>query len=189
MAAMNCRECRDELELWVGQADLPREIAEHIAGCAECRTYRDELRALAGSVAEDREFDATKAERAMIEAGIKRRLNPDKATVITPLHWLRYAAMAASVIIVAGIGITGYRANWFGHRAGVVDTTAVALADSQTQNRSEIDSTAILDDQDYSALEQAIDQSTQLDDATVLDSLSDEQIKYLESHLDVKGLI
>jgi len=189
MAAVNCRECRDELELWVGQAELPPEIAAHIGDCPECKAYWDELGVLAGSVADDPAFQVNAAEASRIKAGIERRMQSGQPTTITSLHWLRVAAVAASVIIVAGIGITGYHANWFSHGAGVTDTTVFAEADTQTGNGAAEDVSEGLSDVDLSALESAVDSTTTLDNATVLDSLSDEQIQYLESHLDVRGLI
>jgi hypothetical protein len=189
MALMTCRECRDELELWVGQSELPPGIASHIESCPDCKAYWDELRGLAVSVANDTAFQVTSAQASRIKAGIERRMQSEQSTTITSLHWLRVAAVAASVIIVTGIGITGYRANWFGHSVSTPNTTAVAVADTQTGNVAAEDVSEGLSDIDLSALESAVDSTTTLDDATVLDSLSDEQIQYLESNLDVRGLI
>lgn len=186
---MNCRDCRDELELLVGQAELPQEIADHLTNCAECRAWWDDLRQLSTLVADDTSFQLSTAESASIEAGINRRLNADQPTVITPLNWLRLAAVAASVIIVAGIGFTGYRANWFGVQTGVIDTTVLAQSDSQSGGSMLNDPADGLNDEDYSILARAIDSTAQFDNADALDNLSDEQIEYLESHLDVRGLI
>jgi len=186
---MTCRECREELELWIGQAELPKEIQDHIGSCAECQKLWDDLRGLASSLAEDSAFQATATEAHLVQTEINRRLRTEAHTAITPLHWLRHAAVAASVIIVAGIGITGYRANWFSRSVSTPDTTVVAQADTQTRNVATEDFAEGLNDDDLSALERAVDSAMALDDATVLDSLSDEQIQYLESHLDVRGLI
>lgn len=186
---MTCRECRDELELWTGQPALPQDIREHLAGCTECRAYWNELCSLAADLAGDGQIELSEAETVKIEQGINRRLDSAHPTVVTPLGWLRWAAFAASVIIVAGIGFTGYRANWFSQRTAGLDTTVVALADSQSGPATIFDQGDDLDDEDYSILERAIDSTAQLDNASTLDNLSDEQIKYLESHLDVRGLI
>ena len=186
---MNCRECRDELELWVGQSELPPEIATHIDGCPECKAYWNELSGLVIAVADETAFQVTSAEASRIKAGIEQRMQSGQPTTVTSLHWLRVAAVAASVIIVAGIGITGYRANWFGHSAGVTDTTTVAQVDTQAGSAATEDISEGLSDVDLTAIESAIDSTGTLDNATVLDSLSDEQIQYLESHLDVRDLI
>ena len=47
----------------------------------------------------------------------------------------------------------------------------------------------MLDEEDLSIFETAIDSAVSLDDADILENLSEEQIQYLESHLDVRGLI
>lgn len=188
---MTCHECRNELELWVGLADLPEELREHLDACFECKQIWDDLSRLAGTFADDRAFAVTPDERATILKGINDRIQDKQPTIISRLNWLRVAAVAASVIIVAGIGITGYRAQWFGGQAGVSDTTmiAVAQADSQMSNRTSLQETLDLDEDDYSIMETAIDSTVSLDDADVLENLSDEQMQYLESHLDVRGLI
>jgi predicted anti-sigma-YlaC factor YlaD len=173
----------------VGQTELPEDIREHLAACAECRAWWEDLRELVTVVASDSQFQVSAAEAARIENGVKRRLQTGQSTKITPLNWLRLAALAASVIIVAGIGISGYRANWFGHRGSGPDTAVVALTDSQTVSSSADDPGYGLDDDDYSILDRAIDSTAQFNNASALDSLSDEQIQYLESHLDVRGLI
>lgn len=189
MAAMTCHECRDELELWAGMAELPRELNEHLAGCHECRSVWAELERLAKSVAGSTAFDVTPDERAEIIRGVNRRTRSEQATVVTPMSWLRVAAVAASVIIVAGIGITGYRAQWFGGRTSLPDSTVVAQVDSQTEPGSDADNSFVLDEEDFSIFETAIDSTVSLDDADILENLSEEQIQYLESHLDVRGLI
>lgn len=186
---MTCRECRDELDLMIGQADLPQEIREHLATCAECRAWWDELSALVTLVADDSQFHLSASESTRVMSGIDRRLNAAQSTFITPMNWLRYAALAATIIIVTGIGITGYRANWFGQPSAGIDTTMVAQVDTQSARVASDDSGYGLDDDDYSILERAIDSTSQFDNAAALDSLNDEQIQYLESHLDVRGLI
>ena len=189
MALMNCRDCRDELELQIGQTDLPQEIGDHLANCAECRAWWNELHELTTLVADDAQFELSAAEVHSIENGINGRLDAGQSTVVTPLNWLRRAAVAASVIIVAGIGFTGYRANWFGVKTGVIDTTVLAQSDSQSGGSTFNEPGDGLNDEDYSILTRAIDSTAQFDNANALDSLSDEQIDYLESHLDVRGLI
>ena len=187
---MKCDTCREELELQVGQSRLPNEIAVHLENCPTCRQYWAELSGLTGQLAADEAFHPTELESALVESGVRRRIQSVEQTRETPVWWFKYAAVAAVAVLVAGVGWVGQRQKWFDRELARTDSVQVAQVTTDS-NPSNARGFFDLNAKDVSQLDlstfDTTDLSSEADD--VLDSLSDAELQYLEKHLDVKGLL
>ena len=101
---MNCPDAQE----WLLRSDLtegetpPADVAAHLAGCAECRSYADRLRRLERAV---RELPAPAGADAAREAFLKRLRAGNAGRRPSPLRarrWVAAAAAAALLVAVAG---------------------------------------------------------------------------------------
>ena len=187
---MMCETCREELELQVGQSRLPDDLRAHLASCSDCRNYWQTLSGFAAQLADDAQFHPTETERMMIESIVRHRVRVIEPVLPTAAGWLRYAAVAAVVVMVAGVGWIGQRGNWFTYDNVRSDSMQIAQAVVDTNNPAK-GSSRILDLIDLGPVELPSLDDTDISSGAdeILDSLSSEEIQYLEKYLDAKGLL
>jgi hypothetical protein len=191
MAVMNCKDFQEEVTLYFGKADLPRELTEHIAACDSCRAFYEEMKAMASGLGADSDFYPDEMET---EIFLKRLNNEiDRRTHKAPImsvSWYRLAGVAASVVLVAGISLLG---NFFKKDSTISEpaasNTAVIYYDDYQIALENTDQYELSDDQfyilgnDYTA-KRTYDAAGQL-----INDLSDEELKYLEENFNVGDLL
>ena len=193
---MNCADCRQELELSFGQAGFDATVSEHLAQCVDCRTYWAEMKELAGSLPGDDAFmvDATTVEMLALRVDQAIDAQESKGTT-TPgelgeqrslLTWMRLLPAAAALLLVIGIGSAGYLLGRFDKQATTITGNGTAFEISQTM------------DDDYSEPDDPTVQlllydfaSDRLYDAseTLLDDITEEELRYLEQNFEVGDLL
>jgi predicted anti-sigma-YlaC factor YlaD len=186
---MSCQQFREEIELTVGCSDASSTLRAHLEICAECRDYFEQLSALAAIVSDESSFDLTEAEQMRLISGIESGTVPARKTEIVSLRWVRYAG-AAAVVVLSFVGVTGYMQGWFGGpRVGVDSLATVTLkSDTVAATDTTYSSTALVDEY----LSGAVSSSDDLflgASGSVLDSLSEDEVKYLETHFDAKDVL
>lgn len=183
---MTCEQIREELELLVGQAELPDEIARHLGGCAECRLYWEELSVAAEHIGEAELFGLSDEESLELTGNIERAITPQEKTTVTSLRWLRYAAAAAVVTLSVGIG-------YYELRDGVAPDIAIP-SDSARGAFTEFppvtpDTIQLSSEEIEQVMREYTYDMTITADEQLLESLSDDDLNYLEENLDVGDLL
>ncbi len=193
---MNCADCRQELELSFGQAELDATVSEHLAQCVDCRTYWVEMKELAASLPGDDAFmiDATTVEKLAlkVDQAIDSQESKGKTTPgelgeqRSLLTWMRMLPAAAALLLVIGIGSAGYLLGRFDKQATTITGNGAEFEISQTM------------DDDYSEPDDPTVQlllydfaSERLYDAseTLLDDITEEELRYLEQNFEVGDLL
>jgi hypothetical protein len=192
---MNCAECRQELELRFGEEKLDAKIADHLAQCIECRTYRTELDGLATGLSEDVfvldgatvEGLAQQVDERVARLDARRDAEPyERADRRSLWSWVRAVPAAAAIVLVVGVGVTGY---WLGRwEVKSVATTAEQQStplsefiDEEETEPDEVTVRVLLDD---FTRERRLDASEYL-----LDGISEEELRYLESNFDIGEIL
>ncbi|MBK7143162.1 MAG: hypothetical protein IPH75_13895 [bacterium] len=182
---MTCEQRREELDLLLGQPDLPEEMRAHLATCAECRAYAAELQSLSANLGDDSAFvtDIFESNKIgwAVEDAINRQAKPKPAWTSR----IRYIAAAAVVVLAAAIGVDQYRRNISVDIPTTKDTTQLASVDTNLLPTTTLDMTD-------SELEQMLLDYSTLDDnaaSEVLQNLTDEEMQYLEKNFDVGELL
>jgi anti-sigma factor RsiW len=102
---MSCEQTRLYLHPYLddelGVADAIR-FEQHLADCAECRSTREQLLALRKALrGADLRFEPTDALASRVSAAIRQTASPRR----TPLRSYQWMAVAASVIVIAGLSV------------------------------------------------------------------------------------
>lgn len=187
MAMMTCAQIQDELLLYAGD-DLPADLADHVAQCAECRRLWSELTAAAAAMGTDDVFAPDPHAALMLERDILQRIAAAPRRRSLPLGGL--LKIAAAVVLVVGSSLISYR-------VGKQHLTPSGMAGIDS-------SIEYADTQDYAAADTAqvdIDESTisiLIDDYTstvgepgerLLDDLTTEEMEYLQQNLKAEDLL
>ena len=187
---MKCDKFHEEIELYFGRADLPDELAGHIAECESCRAFYEELNGMASELGTDSDFYPNELETE----GFLKRLNDEidqtQPAAVTSIPWYKLAGIAASVILVVGISLLG---NFFNRNGANLEptgaNTAVLYYDDYQLALENSDLYELSDEQfyilgnDYTSM-RSYDAAGQL-----IEDLSDEELKYLEENFDVGDLL
>ncbi len=193
---MNCADCRQELEFSFGQAEFEATVSEHLAQCADCRTYWAELAELAGGLPGDDAFvvDATTVEMLAhkVDQTIDAKETKGKTTFDesagqrSAVAWMRLLPAAAALLLVIGIGSAGYLLGRFDKQATTISGDGAAFEISQTMD----DDYSEPDDQTVRLLLYDF-ASDRLYDAseTLLDDITEEELRYLEQNFEVGDLL
>jgi len=187
---MNCQNIREQMELLFGFEPLPLEVEEHLASCADCRAYREELAALAGDfgAVTDIEFDEQEVGRAV--ALVDQAIAERASNGIISVNWLRQLTRVAAAVLIVAASWTAYR---FGLSEGTqlsrvsepLDGTYLAAAGDTYSDESEY-----IDDEMVSALLQSYAPGGVLgSDQYLIDDLTDEEMEYLLKNFDVGELL
>ncbi len=193
---MNCADCRQELELSFGQAEFDATVSEHLAQCANCRTYWAELAELAGSLPGDDAFMVDAATVEMLALKVDKTIDAQESKGKTTsgelskqrslLTWMRLLPAAAALLLVIGIGSAGYLLGRFDNRTTTITGNGAALEISQAM------------DDDYSEPDDPTVRlllydfaSDRLYDAseTLLDDITEEELRHLEQNFEVGDLL
>lgn len=188
---MTCREFQEQLFDSFGQGELPAELQAHLETCAACRRVQSELNGAAGHLGDNELFAPVGDEVDGLLAAIDKQL--DAATVVIP-RWrttvLRFAPVAAAVVLLLGIGLISQRSTV--HEMAAIDTS------------STIDEYALLDNADltYTNADESLDEGTidvLLDDytsvnrvepsRTLLDDLTEDELEYLTTNFDIGEIL
>lgn len=187
---MTCRDIRVQMELNFGFEPLSPEIVEHLAHCAECRAYHNELAALAAEFNAVADIEFTEQEVGRAVALVDEAIAQPTRTTIVPINWMRrLTRVAAAVLIVA--------ASWSAYRFGLDEgqqlvytsepaaTTYLASADDSYADESEY-----IDEDMVDALIQSYSPGGLVgSDQYLVGDLSDEEMQYLMEHFDVGELL
>ena len=193
---MNCADCRRELELSFGQAEFDAKVSEHLAQCVDCRTYWVELKDLAGSLPGDDAFmiEATTVEMLalQVDQAIDAQETKGKTTLgesagqRSAVARMRLLPAAAALLLVIGIGSAGYLLGRFDKQATTITGNGAPFEISQTvdDDYSEPDDPTVrlllydfASDRLYDASE------------TLLDDITEEELRYLEQNFEVGDLL
>jgi hypothetical protein len=191
---MTCAECRDELELSFGQPRLSQDAESHLAGCAECRRYLGELSGMVAKIGNDSAFYPDRGEAFRLAARVERVLDGKEPAKVTSLRWLRYAAVAASIVILAGIALIDHRyrtGTTGGENSEVSDSSAMTsysatsvldnAIGAQETDLGDADVRALLKDYTSGGVSNA--------DEKLLNDLTEAEMKYLKENLKAKDLL
>jgi predicted anti-sigma-YlaC factor YlaD len=182
---MNCEQVREELDLFLGQSELPEEMKAHLATCDECRAYAEGLTSLASTLGDDSAFapdifESNKLAWA-VEDAIKKPAAPKRSWFANA----RYVAEAAVVLLAVAVGVDQYRRTTTVELPSSVDSVKIVQLDT---NPLLTDNLQVSD----AELEQMLlDYSTQDESAAseLLQNLTDEEMQYLEKNFDVGELL
>jgi len=188
---MSCAECRQQLELSFGRKQLDPAVAEHLARCAECRAHWAELGGLADDFRGDDAFRLGPDTVEQMARRVDRRIDLIESVAVAHqaqpvdlwswLSWARAVPAAAAVLLVVGVGIAGY---WLGRWevepvavSAPVETTADAYGDEAFEEPDELTVQLLLDN---FTSERRLNAGESL-----LDDITEEELRYLESNFDI----
>jgi len=187
---MTCRNIREQMELNFGFGPVSPEVSEHLANCAGCRAYHDELATLAGefNAAADIEFTEQEVGRAV--ALVDEAIAQHAGTTIVPVNWLRQLTRVAAAVLIVAASWTAYQ---FGRDEGrqltytapSAQTTYLASTDDSYGEESDY-----IDEDMVNALIQSYSPGGLVGSGQYLvDDLSDEEMQYLMENFDVGELL
>lgn len=181
---MTCEHMREELDLLVGQPELPSHITSHLEVCADCRKYFGELQAISEHMQDHSYFGLNEDESSDLLAGINEAIGP-RPTIVTSLRWLRYAAAAAVVTISVSIGYYELRKGVPSETQPSTDSTPAIVSDSLNV----VDSLSLSSEDIEQLMQEYTSDVSVTTDPNVLENLSDEELKYVEKNLNVGDLL
>ncbi|MEW6052004.1 MAG: hypothetical protein AB1644_13200 [Candidatus Zixiibacteriota bacterium] len=190
---MNCTQFRDEMALYVGQEQLPEEFRAHLNGCEACRKAWGELLLAASHLGNDSLFAVDKSEQDEMVARIEERIGVTRITDIRPRRWIQYAAAVAAVLLLGLIAILS--ALNYSDMAPTVPSAGVDTSDSAVYSITDAaydlgTADESLDDDAVGALMyDLVSQNGQQASDTLLNGLSEDELKYLEANLKVGDLL
>jgi predicted anti-sigma-YlaC factor YlaD len=186
---MSCSQFREEIELTAGLSDQSPELRAHLETCAECRSYFEQLSALTSFVSDESPFALTESEQSRLIAEIETQTHLAHKTELISLRWVRYAGVAA-VVLLSFVGVTGYMRGWFGgEKVGLDTLSTVSLTTGTTTVADSSYSVTGLVDDFLSGAVSSGDDLFQSSSTSALDSLSEDEVKYLETHFDAKDVL
>ena len=190
---MNCQEFRDEMALYVGQEQLPAEFVAHLNDCDSCRAAWGELLLAASYLGDDALFAPESSEQDEILAKIEERIGVTRITDIRPRRWIQYAGAIAAVLLLGLIAILS--ALNYSDLVPTVPSSGVDTSDSAVYSITDAaydlgTAEESLDDDAVGALmyDLASQNGDQASD-TLLNGLSEDELKYLEANLKVGDLL
>jgi hypothetical protein len=111
---MNCKQIQDILQerfLATG-VELPSEVQTHLEGCAECRSFHEELVALGSRLAPMAEITLTTEESIRLESALRKAmaLTTNDAAAFHPrrkrARIIRLATSIAAVVLLVAASVT-----------------------------------------------------------------------------------
>lgn len=184
---MSCEQFREEIELLVGDDELTGALRAHLDACPECRTYFDHLRSLEALIADETSFGLTKSEQSALLAGLNLPTHRGHQTSLVSLRWTRYAA-AAAVVVLSFIGVTGYLRGWFHNAASNLSSPSSITASVDTGSDTSATPSDLLDNLLSTSSGSEGDLLLE-NSSTTLDSVTDDELHYLEKNFDVKDVL
>lgn len=180
---MNCQDIKNELILYVGQSRLPAELADHLKTCLDCRTYIEDLNAVAELAGKDSDFYLSEVELEQAVAGVDRAL--DKIELEAAGNsvgiWRSYIPAVAALIAIVGISLT---LSISGLMDGRVNTV------SDLANDTALVSVDQLEDTELDGL--LVDFALERNDGAgelLLDDLTEEEYQYLTENMDIGDIL
>ena len=182
---MTCDQFREELDLYLGQPELPADLAAHLTSCSSCRVYVKQMNALASSLGDDTLFDANIFESNRVVCQVEDAIAEKEQPAASWLWRIRFVAAAAVIVLSVAVGVNQYRNGNIAEITLPSDSSMYAALDSDPIFSDSLQVTA-------AELEQMLlDYSTQDDQAAdeLLQNLTDEELQYLEKNFDVGELL
>ena len=200
---MNCRLCRDELLLHVGQQVLPDDLVHHLDVCAQCREVCADLKSISARIARDDDFLPFDVDADEFVADVEKKIaraTTDKSPAarhkapskrVAWVGWQRYLPVAAAVLLVIGISLIGYRDDQTYRAADSVESGATTATDEPVSLLALYE--GALDQFDEAMLEVILSDFGEMEyleaSELLLDDLSDEELQYLRENFDVGEIL
>ncbi|MEW5794908.1 MAG: hypothetical protein AB1772_00980 [Candidatus Zixiibacteriota bacterium] len=188
---MNCDKVREELELDFGTNQSSAEVADHLRTCESCRAYRDELINLAPRLGDDDNIALTFAEIEHAVRMVEGRIAPRRSYRPVFRRWLQPLVRVAAA---AAIALFAYGAYELGQMQGMSeDGVSLTSTGVTTDNLTLLltgDLGTELDDDMVRVLIDEFSSSAPLGASeSLLDDISEEEMKYLEEHFEIGDLL
>ncbi|MBN1213419.1 MAG: hypothetical protein JXA92_12680 [candidate division Zixibacteria bacterium] len=187
---MKCEEFHEEIMLYFGQAELPVELAGHIADCESCRAFYEEMKGMAAGLGVDDDFYPNELETERFLKRLNDEIDRTRPTVVSGISWYKLVGVAASVILVVGISLLG---NFFKQNGAIPESTGTNLSvlyDDDYQIALEnSDLYELSDDQFYILGIDYTSKRTYDAAGQLIEDLSEEEMKYLEENFNVGDLL
>ncbi|MFQ5498142.1 MAG: hypothetical protein ACE5FH_00580 [Candidatus Zixiibacteriota bacterium] len=192
---MTCEEYSDRLLECVGSVNLPSDLAEHLSECEACRNAWTELKRLAESLAADADLSLGDEEIERLSRAVDLRIQqldaaptgiPKKLRARTFPGWPRLLASAAVIALVLGVGAIGYK---LGQHSPPLQAESDSTGSAYVSSVGEVQSSA-LDESDIEGLLSDYAQNYSSGASSqLLDDISDDELEYLQTNLNVEGLL
>ncbi len=182
---MTCEQWREEYDLYLGQTELPADLQAHLATCEACRTYVEQMNALASSLGDDSLFDANVFETNRVVCQVEDAIAEKEQPAPSFVWRFRFIAAAAVIVLAVAVGVNQYRDGAMVERTTSSDSISLAALDTNPLVSDSVQvSTAELE-------KMLFDYSSQNSDAAdeLLQNLTEEEIRYLEKNFDVGELL
>ena len=104
-----CRQVRERADAFLSEQlliETTQDIVRHLEGCPACRAEFEARRRLRGALKSAFEKAGDLQPRAEFVDGLRARLADEAASPVRrPAPWRRWGALAASLLLVAGLGV------------------------------------------------------------------------------------
>ncbi len=187
---MTCERAQELLlELFGGEKMTP-EVREHLAACADCRSFWRELQDLSGRLGSDEMFAISDEEAEAAVARVDAALVPRRRCerpLMSFWHRVRsnVALPAAAAILVLGISVSLYLSETESGLAGFSTSPDVDMGIAELVTGEEDLDRATVDVLLYDLTAQHASFASEL----LLEDLTEEELEYLEKSFDVKELL
>ena len=178
---MNCREYQEQLIEQFGEEKLSVDLAGHVESCAECRKVWADINTLNGELGDNAVFYPEPHEAELVAEVVDREIRVGtNVTDIRPMRWLRYASVAAAVVLIASTAAVWRMAGMSEDRSKVVDTMQIAAVDTSdwTSADDEMAGGTV-----STLLEEYVGRTSFSAGEQLLGDLTDEETAYLETEL------
>ncbi len=188
---MNCDAVKERLLDCFGDPELPRELADHIRQCDDCRAEWEKLRALAVQMPPDSDFFLSDAEADRFVVKVAQAIsrteqrgdneirNPRITRLFTALSWSRALPTAAAVVLLVGMSLIGQRSQRLATEPStlsvetvIADEVNIAAYDEPDDDMVSALISKYSSEQDYGASE------------ALLNDITEEEFEYLMDSFD-----
>lgn len=188
---MNCEQARELVDLHFGLDHIPDELQTHLAECESCRSYHEEMTALAAGLESDTDSPFSVEDFDRATAVVVERIDRQSTVASGPSGWLRPLLRVAAVLMVVGLSYSSYRMGVESNLDADLDTLQTAESDvDQLTVLLEYDTDEELDEGMIGMLidDYCTDASYEAT-TTLLDDISEEELEYLMENLEVGELL
>ncbi len=188
---MSCERYQERLLEMFGTDQVPPELSRHLEGCPTCRSFWRQLSTIGGRMGDDELFhlsDRIAAELADRVAVAVESRSTRRTGVVRRLQriWYNYAPLAAAAVLVVGISLGIYLSHT-GEESRLdtsVSTVGLPVVETGVEGEVELDQSTV-----QVLLYEFASQHSWFASELLLDDLTEEEFKYLESSFDVKEVL
>ncbi len=188
---MTCEDCQELVVESFGLSELPADCLEHLQSCTACGLFRAELETLRHRFGDESLFGLTERESVHFLDSLSSTIDSPHVTDIRPRFSFRRFMVAAAVLLVVGAGglsvwytSDSERAEWgMVHLDSASDSLLAFAVDLP-------DDTLGLSDRDVQILLRDLSQSRGFEATeSLLDDLTEDEMKYLEKNLNTGDIL